>query len=257
MSEVKILINFSCSQNSLRKLVSVAVCLLYFAIASVNTLSFTRHQSRAAKSVRQDRYGILLKAVEAGDIKGVRKLIRRGIKVDPKNKGETTALMMAARRGNLEIVKMLLTAGANPNASTVTRHGEWDSPLISAMGSKGDRLRILDTLIAGGADVNPRRVNPPVLPPLFYAIGSGDALMVEELLKRRADINFKFRNQVTPLMLAVSSRNSSMVKRLIAAGADVNLKNDLGQTALSLAQEENNEEIVLILQQAGAKPDDR
>lgn len=255
--QVKMFSKFIFLRHSLwpsSKLLSVCFLgLLYFAIASSTATPVLGKQRRISKSVRQDRYAVLVEAAEKGKIKTVRTLIRQGVNVNPKNKGESTALMSAAAAGHLEIVKVLLAAGANPNASTTTRHGEWDSPLISAISSKGDRLKILDALIDGGAHLNPRG-EPPVLPPLFQAVGSGDPVMVQELLTRGADANFKFRNEVTPLMVAVSRGAPSMVERLIAAGADVNVKNSFGQTALSLAQDANNEEIVRILQQAGAKP---
>src|SRR6185369_16712599 len=67
-----------------------------------------------------------LDAARAGDIDKVRELLAKGVPVDAREdyasdreyyqQSEQTALMYAAGGGHLDIVKMLLKAGANVNA---------------------------------------------------------------------------------------------------------------------------------------------
>ncbi|MBD9361556.1 ankyrin repeat domain-containing protein [Methylomonas fluvii] len=56
----------------------------------------------------------LIEATEAGDIKRVQALIKNGEDLEQKDDYGWTALNWAAGRGDTEIVKLLLEAGANP-----------------------------------------------------------------------------------------------------------------------------------------------
>jgi hypothetical protein len=62
----------------------------------------------------------LIRAVDHGNLGAVRKMVRQGADVDGLKAGDDFVpmdrpLMRAARRGDLEMVKVLLKAGANPN----------------------------------------------------------------------------------------------------------------------------------------------
>ncbi|WP_457639682.1 ankyrin repeat domain-containing protein [Persephonella sp.] len=56
-----------------------------------------------------------MKAVEKGDLELVKKLISKGANVNAKDKGGNTPLHWVARNGHLEIVKYLISCGANKN----------------------------------------------------------------------------------------------------------------------------------------------
>jgi hypothetical protein len=57
----------------------------------------------------------LLEAVRRGDLAGVRAALDAGVPVDTPFRYERTALSFAADRGNLDIVRLLLERGADPN----------------------------------------------------------------------------------------------------------------------------------------------
>jgi hypothetical protein len=57
----------------------------------------------------------LIKAVLQSDADSVRQYLADGLDVDSCGDNRITGLMMAAKKGNLELVKMLLSYGANPN----------------------------------------------------------------------------------------------------------------------------------------------
>jgi len=57
----------------------------------------------------------LLDAVRRGDLAGVKSALDAGVPVDAPFRYERTALSFAADRGNLEIVRLLLDRGADPN----------------------------------------------------------------------------------------------------------------------------------------------
>jgi len=116
-----------------------------------------------------------------------------------------TALHAAAAGYRVEIAKMLLADGANPNSAKNHRHGQ---PLHYA---------------ADGYLENP----------------SWDATrqvaMIRLLLGAGADIHGQDKNGATPLHRAVRTRCAAAVKCLLAAGADATIRNKPGSTPFHLA----------------------
>jgi ankyrin repeat protein len=142
--------------------------------------------------------------------------------------------MLAAKEGQLEIVKVLLAAGADPNGKLVSFQFGFETPLMFAIDPcTKNRFAIMDAMIAGGAEVNPTTGGAP---PLTYAIGKRDKIMINALIARGADINLTDANGTTPLMSAVLGSDPRMVRFLLAAGADVNARNLKGETALAIAR---------------------
>jgi len=179
----------------------------------------------------------LISAAENGKLNRVRALLKRGDDVNARAKSGHTALMLAAVAGHLEVVKALLNAGADANVRGYSFHSGEYLTLMSAMDRcNKDWLKILDAMIAAGAEVNPKEGFSRS--PLMYAITRYDPVLVKTLIERGADVNLKNELGTTPLMTAVMSRGSTLeiVKLLLAAGADPEARNNDGQTALSLLQ---------------------
>ncbi len=177
----------------------------------------------------------LMIAAENGELIRVRALLQEGVDVNARSKSGHTALMLAAYAGHLEVVKALLNAGADTNTRAYTSHGGEFLTLMSAMDRRNkDWLKILNAMIAAGAEVNPKEVFSSS--PLMYAITRYDPVLVKALLKRGADVNLKNERGTTPLMTAVMSRGSTVeiVKLLLAAGADPDARNNDGESALSM-----------------------
>jgi len=174
-------------------------------------------------------------AAENGELIRVRALLQEGVDVNARSNSGHTALMLAANAGHLEVVKALLSARADANIRAFTFHAGEFMTLMAAMDrSNKDWLKILDAMIAAGAEVNPKEVFSSS--PLMYAITRYDPVLVKALLKRGADVNLKNERGTTPLMTAVMSRGSTVeiVKLLLAAGADPDTRNNDGETALSM-----------------------
>lgn len=208
------------------------------------------------------------------DLQAVKKVIARGIDVNAPDPGlGRTALHFAARHDSVELIQILLDAGADVNASN-----NWgDTPLhiaaaeikspsvvlklieagadVNAKSSLGytplhstagsfvpsftsccpNQLEILQALIAAGADVNARSWDgeTPLHEAAFHA---EDPLIIVALVEAGAEIEARSETvKDTPLLKAARYGEPKIVRALISAGADVNARNGSRETPLHAA----------------------
>jgi len=159
----------------------------------------------------------LMIAARSGNPEVLRLLIEHGAKVDAveSRKGQD-ALMWAAAEGHADAVEVLLKAGARPN--TTSKGGF--SPLIFAA-AKGD-FKTTDRLLAAGADVN--YSVPAGMNALLIAMAGRNPKLAELLIAKGADPAAKDRNGSTLLHSAAQLGDVQMMKGLLARGLDVNAK---------------------------------
>lgn len=97
----------------------------------------------------QDYKGRLLrKAVQVEDTNTIRDLLNEGVLVDNADDKQRTALHLASVKGNLAIVELLLTKGANPNCKDVNQN----TPLMLACLSRN--IPTITMLLKRGANPN-------------------------------------------------------------------------------------------------------
>ncbi|MGK7906652.1 MAG: ankyrin repeat domain-containing protein [Synechococcus sp.] len=85
----------------------------------------------------------LAKYVQAGDVAAVKQALSTGISVEATDSMENSLLIVAAQNDHLELVELLLSAGADPNA-----RGWGGTTALMECGS----LSIMEALIAAGSD---------------------------------------------------------------------------------------------------------
>lgn len=126
-------------------------------------------------------------AAKAGNLDKVQELLAAGTDVnttDPEDTWERTALMQAARMGHAEVVKLLLSKGAD-----VTRQGDatGSSPLKEAA-YKG-HLEVVKALLAAGAQPDFNTDSEGRSPLLWAIIGKekNAPAIIEALLKAGAN----------------------------------------------------------------------
>jgi len=129
----------------------------------------------------------------------------------------TTALHWAAFHDDVELVKALLAAGANPKAAT--REGSI-TPL--SMACTNGSAAVIEALLKGGADANEKNANGTTALMTAASSGSVDALRV--LLDHGADIQAKeSAHGQTALMFAAALDRTAAVKFLLSRGAQPNV----------------------------------
>lgn len=143
---------------------------------------------------------------------------------DEDEEAASTPLGAAVLEGDINIVRMLLEAGADPNPSVW-----YETPVLVEAVRKG-QVEIVQVLIAAGANVN-RGVDEL---PLHTAAEEGHVEIVRLLLEAGANVEGHEEDGWTALMDASSAGHLSIVQLLVEQGADVNAWSQ-GETSLMLA----------------------
>jgi ankyrin repeat protein len=124
-------------------------------------------------------------------------------------------ILQAADHGNALRVRLLLTIGADPNASF------WYVPMDET--------------------------------PVMLAAERGSLPTVQVLLSHGADVNSIDEWGDTPLMGAVEGKNPAVVRALLAHGASMQEADGSEETPLTTARESHQTEIIRMLLAAGAR----
>jgi ankyrin repeat protein len=185
----------------------------------------------------------LLAAAESWNVGELRKSLATGVDVNARDLTNHTALLLAAIdprktiqerpelrakitwEPDIEAVKLLLAAGADPNVK-----GNYGvTPLMLADEST------VPILLAARADVNAHDDFSKTS--LMYIAEKGGVRAVSLEVANGADVNARDKNGWTPLMYAASRGSVETVKTLLIAGSDTNAKDNAGKTALTIARE--------------------
>jgi len=158
-----------------------------------------------------------LEAAKEGNVTAVRSLLKeRAADVEGRDAEGMTALLWAVYGDHVEMVRVLLMGGANPNVST--RYG------VTALGlaSENRDAAIVDQLLAHGANAAAETSGETAL---HVAAKTGDVDVAAMLVARGAPVDARERWQsTTPLMVAAAENHPAVVRLLISAKADVNAK---------------------------------
>lgn len=191
-------------------------------------------------------------AVARGETDVVRKMLPLGVFVNEADAEGLTPVMQALSRGNVEILSLLINAGADLN-KRVGAHG---TPLDYTASLRGltEPLRgeIAQMLVDAGADVVTGHDTNPLCAALSTGKGSAFAKV---LIKAGADVNAPSKDGTRPLHAAAVDGSVADIELLLKAGADVNGRNTHdGATPLMLAVAYKDMDCVSALLAAGANP---
>ncbi len=154
-------------------------------------------------------------AAMRNDSEGVYSLLEQGEDVNAPQGDGMTALHWAAENGDIEMVEVLLSAGAGLNSTT--RLGSY-TPLHLA--SKMGRDTVIRALLGAGQDPNVPALSG--MTALHYAAASGSIEAVDILVNGGAEVDAKeYDGGQTPLMFAAALNRAQVVEALTRHEADL------------------------------------
>jgi len=170
----------------------------------------------------------------------------RRLNVNVQDESGKTPLHLAATYCHPNVMWLLLVNGAKPNI----RDNSGETPLHKAAHYMTcvDGVKML---LEAGADPNARRYDTNRTP-LHYAAMHGNTRMVTLLLKYGVDPNVQDYKGLTPLHYAVMRRRPDAVKLLLQHGADPTIRDNEGKTPIDHAREAGYTDILRILMERTA-----
>jgi len=163
-------------------------------------------------------------------------------------------LHWAALKNQVVIAEMLLTHGANVNATD----DSLGTPLHDAVafGHYG-QVELARVLLGHGANINAKSNYGET--PLHEAIWNQDLQMVTLLLNSNANVNAVMEaghaddTRQTPLHYAAERGNLEIVKLLLAHGANPDARDNYGETPSAIAQQKGHYDVADLLKKAQRK----
>jgi serine/threonine-protein phosphatase 6 regulatory ankyrin repeat subunit B len=173
----------------------------------------------------------LISAARSADADVVRTLLTLGANPNHKGRSGETALLWAVADSHPDVMRVLLARGAMPNDSAYK--GE---PLlaIAARGTSSRSIEPIALLVSKGANVNAQDREGRTA--LMAATNDLQAERVKFLIRKHAALNTQDHRGRTALMSATMIGSKATVSALLAARSDVNIHDKEGWTALSLAK---------------------
>ncbi len=248
-----------------------------------------QQSARDALAARNIEYSneSLVRTVAAGDSATAALLIQAGIFPDLSMRNGMTPLMIAAAKGHVPVVKLLIAHGANVNARQPNGASVLDIALLGEQAINphanqaylktpdkegiNRKIRLIDLLLKAGAEVETDSYTLLMQGIKSAVEPGGSTRILQQLLDAGADVNQRPAWGKSILMLGIESMkyrpNLEVVRLLLEKGANVNdrfinPRNPSEQmTAMSIANSNNFREsvggtladqLIRLLQEAGA-----
>lgn len=187
----------------------------------------------------------LLQAVENGDAEKVASLLgKKGASATKQDSEGKTAFHLAATKGHVECLRVMVTHGVDVTAQDTAGHSALH---LAAKNSHHECVRKLlqSKCPAESIDSSGKTA-------LHYAAAQGCLQAVQALCEHKSPLNLKDLDGNIPLLLAVQSGHSEVCRFLLDHGADVNSRDKNGRTALMVACEIGSSNTVEALIKKGA-----
>jgi uncharacterized protein len=156
-------------------------------------------------------------------------------------KADTTGLLSAAQKGNIDLVNQILAKEIDPHACLPA--------LIAA--AEGGHLHVVKVLVeVGKVDINGSKNKGTTA--LMTAVGKDRADVCEYLIDRKVDVNTCDKDGDTALVYAIRSGSMNTARILLEkGGVDANAVTKTGDTMLMYAIINNKTDMVKLLIQIG------
>lgn len=195
-----------------------------------------------------DNEKLFMLAVEKNDIGTASDMLNAGVDINgvyPDGYTGQTALILAIRNRNYDMMQFLLENGANVNG-----YYSYKNHFISYMERITDahgEIELLQFFINWGADVNcasdrkdGRKRYPIDNSTERHAWDNEDSVITQFLIDHGAYTENKDSDGRTPFLRVVSGRKIKLMNILADGGANINAKDNRGQSALQIALDKND-----------------
>lgn len=180
----------------------------------------------------------LIGAAARNDIKQLEALLKEGVNPNAvADQWGENALMHAVLHGNVEMTRMLLEAGANPDTK-----GRGFTPLGRA--SLLGQAQIVRLLLKAGADVDKKSDDGNT--PIIAATIMHRLAVIRELLPYHPDTTLWNREGRVSLGIAAQEGNKDIVALLLQAGVDPNLMDRNGNRPLQWSGDHHDIAVMLV-----------
>lgn len=165
---------------------------------------------------------------------------------------------------HLKVVRALLEAGADPNARANPTGGDNGGRTALMIAAERGQVEIARALLLAGASVHikdtpslwGRETGPGGLTALAYAVQGEHAEVVDLLLDAGAFAGARNLDGESPLFATTFNQDLAMAERLLAAGADAKAKDRYGRSVFDEAARSGNTPLTGLLADAGASAQD-
>jgi ankyrin repeat protein len=188
----------------------------------------------------QGRMDMLHRAVEGKQVGGIRLIVGLGVDINgmvPGTGMDRAVLHNAAGWGELDVVKLLIELGADPNLRDLTYHA---MPIGWALYNR-NQPEVIDYLLQYAT--------------IFDAVRSGAVERVDALLRQDPSLARGHDDKGTPLVFFLHpemARLDEMLRLVVAHGVDLDARDKAGQTLLDRALAYRFTEFADILRAHGA-----
>lgn len=220
----------------------------------------------------QQQRNALYYQVACGSAEGADLLISHGIAVDNEDTFGSTALMLAVQRGDLNLTRLLLQAGANsrvisPSGDSlldlaVQRKHDQTAALLKSKGARHSAQWTAVSSISGKTALNYLSDSSTSgsaansWPTAVQAAIQDEAQLLAAMLQNnRSDLlAHEDKRRRTLLMYATEAASSATIKLLAESGAQLDQRNINNKSALTLAAKAGDTETAVLLMSLGADP---
>ena len=208
-----------------------------------------KKKKKKKKKVKATADERLWNACIGGRLNEVRTLLDLdGIDINCYDYCGNTPLNAASQKGHVDIVKVLLKAGANVNQANTT---DGTSPLFIA--SQHGHVAIVKVLIKAGGNVNQARTMDGGSP-LYIASEKGNIDLVKVLIEAGVDVNHAANNEYTALGRSCQFGHLEIVRLLLQQQPNIDVNKGARRwSPLALANYGNHTDVIQLLTNAGAK----